>query len=170
MMRAPSPMRAPDAGVVERARFGPKGVRAALLRLRNERHVEDQVLVQVRRMPVWQSSLLALGGLVFVLGIALAEMAGIGELLHSLDPARQFDVYYALHSQLVVGSLIGVSLLWLLPPHPWAKRLVEAADREEPAEGAGEGRSGAPGMVTALSLYQDRGPPLGRAESEEVGS
>jgi len=147
----------------------PNPLRHALLRRRNERAIEERTLVAVRRMPVWKSSLLALAGLVFVLGIALGEMTGVGQLLHALNPARHFDIFFALHQQLVVGSLIGVSLLWLLPPHPWAKRVVEATDREEPAEIAGEAGDGGPAKVTVLSLFKGRGPPPRQDTSMGVG-
>jgi len=146
-------------GDVETAPSSPGGVRWVLLRRRNERTMGEQALVRVRTMPVWKSTLVAFVGLFVVLGIALGEMTGVGAILHAVNPARHFDIYYALHQQLVVGSLIGMSLLWLLPPHPWAKRLVEATDREEPAERAGEAGVGGPGTVAALSLYQGRDPP-----------
>ena len=146
----------------------PNLLRHALLRRRNERAIVERTLVAVRRMPVWKSSLLALAGLVFVLGLAWGEMAGVGQLLHALNPARHFDIFYALHQQLVVGSLIGVSLLWLLPPHRWAKRVVEATDREPPADVVGE--AGARGLkVTVLSLYKGRDPPFGQDKSQGVG-
>lgn len=156
-------------GVVELAPTGRRGVRHALLRRRNERTMGEQPLVRVRTMPVWKSTLIAFGGLFFVLGLALAEMTGIGSILHALNPARHFDIFYALHQQLVVGSLIGVSLLWLLPPHPWAKRLVEATDRDQPADRAGEAGVGGPGTVAALSLYQGRDPPPRQDASAGVG-
>jgi hypothetical protein len=148
---------------------GPKGFRRVLLRRRNTRTIASQALVRVRRMPLWKSSLIALVGLVFVIGIAIGEMALGGVVIHALNPDKSFDIYYALHQQLVVGSLIGMSLLWLCPPHPWAKRLVEATDREQPADRAGEAGAGGPGTVTALSHYQGRAPPLRPHGSEGVG-
>ncbi len=108
-------------------------------------------------MPLWQSSLAAFVGLAFVLGIALGEMAIGGAVIHAyIDPARRFDVFYALHDQLIVGCLIGVSLLLLLPPHSWAKRLVEATDRAVPAERARDQGVGEPGRVGARSLPEGR--------------
>jgi len=81
---------------------------------------------------MWRSTLLALATLIFVLGIAVAVMLGVGHLLHVLFPAKHFDVFYALHRPVVRWCLIAVSALWLLPPHPWARRLVDAVDRDAP--------------------------------------
>ncbi|MGH8980133.1 MAG: hypothetical protein ACRDWE_03785 [Acidimicrobiales bacterium] len=120
-------------------------------------------LVYVERMPVRRSTLLAIGSLVFVLGIAFGVMTGLGQLVHVLNPAKHFDIFYALHKEYVVASLIAACLLWLLPPHPWAKRLVKAAPAhartatEEPRERSLTG-------VTVLADYQDADaldwPPL----------
>lgn len=154
---------------VEQAPSAPTGVRRVLLRRRNERTIEEESLVRVRVMPVWKSTLVAFAGLFFVLGIALGEMVGVGSILHALNPARQFDIFYALHQQLVVGCLLGVSLLWLLPPHPWAKRVM-AATAQEPAQLAGgAGSDGA--NVIALSDKEGRVPPhRPRVQREAHGS
>ena len=162
-------MRRQEVGVVETAPSSPKGLRRILLRRRNQRTIGEQALVRVRIMPVWKSTLLAVLGLVFVLGIAVGEMAAGGAVVHALVPARHFDIFYALHQQYVVGSLIGVSLLWLLPPHPWAKRLVEATDRAVPADRAGEAGVGGPGKVAALAVYQGRDPSPRQEHQQGVG-
>lgn len=112
-------------------------------------------------MSVGKSTLFALVGLAFVLAIAIGTLAASGEVLHLLSPARHFDIYYVLHKQLVVASLLAVSILWLLPPHPWAKALVEEADRG-PAQAAGEAEGDDSSNVISLADYQGRGPPLRR--------
>ncbi|MGH8981244.1 MAG: hypothetical protein ACRDWE_09530, partial [Acidimicrobiales bacterium] len=123
---------------------------------------------EVRRMPVWQSTLVALGSLVILLGVALAVMIGVGAILHAVNPARNFDVFYVFHNGIVVACLIGVSLLWLLPPHPWAKKLVEATYREEPAVAAGGAESGEDALAV-LAMEGNREPPPRQGTSEEVG-
>lgn len=159
-----------ETAVVETARSFPGGPRRSLLGRRSERAVEAHALVRVRRMPLWQSSLSALVGLVFVLGVAVGEMAIGGSLIHAfIDPARRFDVFSALHDQLVMGCLMGVSLLWLLPPHPWAKRLVEATDRAGPADSAGKAGVGVPVRVRTRPLPQGRRPSYRPGESRGAG-
>ncbi|HVC14537.1 MAG TPA: hypothetical protein VND62_06730 [Acidimicrobiales bacterium] len=165
---ATPPIRADAAPDVHPSPSSPKGLRRVLLRRRNERTIGEQALVQVRRMPVWKSILVAVATLGFVLGIALAEMVGVGAILRTINPARHVDIYHALHNQLVVGSLIGMSLLWLLPPHPWAQRLVEATHREEPAQTAGAAGEG-DRKVASLSVYPRGDMPPRRDEAQGVG-
>jgi hypothetical protein len=168
-MRARSRRRSILQPSVWSAPSSPDWLRGTLLRRRNQRAMGEHALVKVRTIPLWRSSLLATAGLVFVVGIALGEMAAGGAIIHALVPQRHFDIYFALHQQLVVGSLIGMSLLWLLPPHPWAKRVAEAADRDQPAEVAGEAGTRGPRKVTALSVYQGRDPPHRPMDSLGVG-
>ena len=109
-------------------------------------------------MSVWRSTLLAIIGLVVVLAVALGVMTGVGAVLHLLLPSRHFDIFAVLHKQLVVLCLIGLSLLWILPPHPWAKEQVEAPVRNDPEPQFPEPVTGDP-RVAVLSVYQGRAPP-----------
>jgi hypothetical protein len=72
------------------------------------------------RMGLFQSTEIAVLGLVLVAAVALGSMMGSAGVLHLLSPAKQFDAFRALHEPVVVEVLFGLSVLWLLPPHPWA--------------------------------------------------
>lgn len=98
------------------------------------RVARTQPLVRVQRMSPWKSTLLAVVSLVFVLGIALGVMVGAGHLIHLVDPKKHFDIFYTLHEGIVRWSLVAICILWLLPPHPWATRLIEVPDHEAAAE------------------------------------
>jgi hypothetical protein len=63
---------------------------------------------------------IAAATLVLVAAVALGSMAGSAGLLHLLSPSKQFDAFRVLHEPIVVEVLLGLALLWLLPPHPWA--------------------------------------------------
>lgn len=113
----------------------------------------SQPLVEVQRMPLWRSTVLALACLVFVLGIASGVMVGAGHLIHLLSPDKRFDIFYALHRPIVRWSLVALCVLWLLPPHPWATRLIGV-----PAPGTSSApRRGAhvraEGTITVISLH-----------------
>lgn len=150
--------------------------RRAIHRSRQVRHrrrdaqaTRAQTFVYVERMPLWKSTIIAAVSLVFVLGIAVAVMIGMGQLLHILHPAKHFDIFYALHKEIVVASLAAVCLLWLIPPHPWAKRLVEASSTQALAGPASEERGGQTAGVTVLSLYEGRDADPWPYESQGVG-
>ena len=99
------------------------------------------------RMPRWQSSLIALGTLVLVFGLGILVMLAGGAVIHALKPTRHVDIFAAFHNQWVVGILLGIAVLWLLPPHPWAKRLVAPSSQEQPVK-AGRAEDGGGGAST----------------------
>jgi hypothetical protein len=138
--------------VVELGPSPPTALMRVLLRRRN------RALVQVR-MPLWKATLIAVVGLACFLGLTLAAMIGMGAVLHVLNPARHFDSYWVLHQQVVVGVLIGLSLLWLLPPHPWAKEVVEVPIRDDPAPRLAQSVTGEE-RVAVISVYRGRAPPV----------
>lgn len=85
----------------------------------------------------WERAVVALGSLVVVYGVGFGVLVAGGAIAHAALPSRHVDLFAALHDQWVVGALLGVSVLWLLPPYPWAKRVVTSRSREQPAETAG---------------------------------
>ena len=115
-------------------------------------------MLRMRRMSLWHSTLLAFGAFLVVLGTAFGVMAGVGALIHALTPIHNFDPYAALHNEIVLLSLIGLSLLWLLPPHPWANELVEVPIRDDPEARFPEPVTGR-ARVAVLSVYRGRAPP-----------
>ncbi len=111
-------------------------------------------------------TLFALITLLYVMSAAVVTLVLGGVLLHLLTPHRTFDIFFALHKQFVVGTLLGLAIFWLLPPHPWVNESEERGVRE-PADVAGETESGGVSNVTALSEYRGRGPshrPSGHGE------
>ena len=88
-------------------------------------------------MPRRQSYLLALGSLVLVYGLGILVMLAGGVVIHAIKPTRHVDIFAAFHNQWVAGALLGIAVLWLLPPHPWAKRAIAPLPQEQPAESAG---------------------------------
>lgn len=108
----------------------------------------------------WQGSLLSVVALAGIYGVAIGEMVLLGVIIHSFDPTKVLNIFTALHNQWVVGVLLGITVLWLLPPHPWAARVIAPLSREQPA---GAGETGGGGSITALSHYQ------GRASSHRPG-
>ena len=95
-------------------------------------HPETEV-----RLKRWQSFLIAVGSLVLVFGFGLAVMLVGGAVVHAVDPGRHVDTFAAFHNQWIVGVLLGIAVLWLLPPHPWAKRVVAPLPQEQPAQALG---------------------------------
>lgn len=130
----------PEADVVATPRSAAKGPRHARVSHRGGSTTADRASGE--RMGIGRSTLIALGSLALVAGIAFGVLTGVGAILHAVNPAKHFDTFYVLHNEIVVGTLIALSLLWLLPPHPWAKRLVEKTGRKPATAGrAGGGGS-----------------------------
>lgn len=88
------------------------------------------------RLTRWQSLLMAVASLNLIYGVALGVMAAGGTIAHTFDPRRRLDIFMAFHRAWVIGVLLVISLLWLLPPHPWAKHAVAGGPREQPARTA----------------------------------
>jgi hypothetical protein len=84
---------------------------------------------QRSRIGLFQATVIAFLSLVLVAAVALGSMVGSSAVLHLLSPAKQFDAFRALHEPAVVEVLIGLAVLWLLPPHPWAMSEREVASR-----------------------------------------
>ena len=99
------------------------------------------------RLSRWQSFGLAVGSLVLVFGLGLVVMLAGGAVIHALKPTRHVDIFASLHNRWVVGALLGITVLWLLPPHPWAKRVVASRSQEQPAQ-AGRTEDGGGGVST----------------------
>jgi len=137
----------------------PSGLRGLVRRRRAEKELRHAGMIHVRRMSLWRSKLLAFVGLVVVLGLALGLMAGAGAVVHALVPRFHFDTYAALDNQIVVFCVIGLSILWLLLPHPWAKELVEVPTRDDPAPRFAEPVTGKE-RVVVNSVYESRAPPV----------
>jgi hypothetical protein len=85
----------------------------------------------------WQSALVALGTLAVVFGLAFSVMIGGGEIVRAVNPSKRINLFAAFHNWWVVGALLGITALWLLPPHPWAKRALASLPREHLATSAG---------------------------------
>ena len=120
------------------------------------------------RMPRWQSALIALGTLVLVFGLGILVMLAGGLVIHAVKPTRHVDIFAAFHNQWVVGILLGIAVLWLLPPHPWAKRLVAPSSQEQPVK-AGRTEDGGGGAFTVQDEGPGPGPSPGHAEGQWVG-
>lgn len=120
------------------------------------------------RRRTWSQFGLASLGLAYVLGIALATLLVGGLVLHALVPNRSFDVFAALHNDIVLGVLLALASLWLLPPYPWAARPAQTEARQ-PAPAAG-GAIGGGGIVVGPSQYPTgsrlAGHPLGGVPME----
>ena len=102
------------------------------------------------RLKRWQSFGLAVGSLVLVYGLGLVVMLAGGAVIHAVKPTRHVDIFAALHNRWVDGALLGIALLWLLPPHPWAKRVIASGSQEQPAR-AGWTEDGGGGASTVRS-------------------
>ena len=74
-----------------------------------------------------QATLLAFAILMLILTTAFGTLQGSATFLRHLFPDRHFDAFGALHRPLVLGLLLGASVLWVLPPHPWAAKPSDAA-------------------------------------------
>jgi hypothetical protein len=72
------------------------------------------------RMGLLQSTAIAVLSLILVAAVALGSMVGSAALLHLVSPSKQINAFHALHESAVVEVLLGLAILWLLPPHPWA--------------------------------------------------
>ncbi|MDA8309392.1 MAG: hypothetical protein M0Z46_02045 [Actinomycetota bacterium] len=118
--------------------------------------VESAAKAEVR-LSRWQSFGLALGSLVLVFGLGLVVMLAGGAVIHALKPTRHVDIFAALHNRWVVGALLGIALLWLLPPHPWAKRVMASGSQEQPAK-AGRTEDGGGGASTVHLVVPGPGP------------
>jgi len=57
-------------------------------------------------------------------------MLGSSALAAHLSPSHHFDVFRAFHEPLVVVLLIALSVLWVLPPHPWFEDSADSGERE----------------------------------------
>ena len=114
----------------------------------------------------WHGTLFAAVLLVAFYGIALAVMLVGGAVIHAVSPRRHVDVFAALHHLLVVGILLGLSVLWLLPPHPWARRLLAPEPAQRSARRGRRARRGG-SVGNAAHAYREpsaRGPsPSGPA-------
>jgi hypothetical protein len=130
--------------------------KAGFTRRRDKRNI-DARLFRVHAMGMGQASFIALAGLLLAFAVALAAMTGVGAFSHLLTPDRPFDAYAIFHNNVVLLSLVSLAALWLLPPHPWAKELVYAPLRDDPAPRppvpVGKPR------FTVVSTYQSRAPP-----------
>lgn len=114
------------------------------------------------RLRRWQSALIAIGSLVVIYAVGVGVMLAGGAVIHAIQPAKHVDIFAALHSQWVVGILLGISVLWLLPPHPWAKRVVATGSREEPAQTAGRTEDGGDSVATIQFAMSGRDPSTGQ--------
>ena len=72
----------------------------------------------------WQSFGIAVGSLAVISGLGICVMLLGGVVIHAVKPTRHVDIFAAFHNAWVVGVLLGIAVLWLLPPYPWAKRVV----------------------------------------------
>jgi hypothetical protein len=90
------------------------------------------VISEQQRMGLLQSSSIALFSLVLLAAVALGSMVGSAALLHLVSPSKQFNAFRALHEPAVVEVLLGLAILWVLPPHPWAMGERHALRRLRP--------------------------------------
>ncbi|HEY5274662.1 MAG TPA: hypothetical protein VIJ34_15735 [Acidimicrobiales bacterium] len=97
-----------------------RSFRQASIQSNNVISEADRAVLPHSRMGLFQATLVAILSLVLVGAVAFGSMVGSAELLHLLSPAKQFDAFRALHEPAVVEVLLGLAILWLLPPHPWA--------------------------------------------------
>lgn len=104
------------------------------------------------RRRTWIQFGLASLGLALVLGMALGTMVLGGLVLHALIPDKAFDIFAALHNEVVLGVLLGLVVLWLLPPYPWAKPWSPTGSRAS-AQVADETKGGGAGNATNLGQY-----------------
>lgn len=117
------------------------------------------------RLKRWQSFLIALGSLVLIYGLGLVVMLVGGVIMHEVVPKRHVDIFAAFHITWIVGVLLGVTVLWLLPPHPWARRAVAPLPQEQPAAIAGGTEDGGGGASTVQ--FEGSGPGTVHRPREE---
>ena len=127
-------------------------------------HPETEV-----RLARWQSFLIAVGSLVLVFGFGLVVMLAGGAVVHDVDPGRHMDTFAAFHNPWIVSILLGIAVLWLLPPHPWAKRVVAPSSQEQPAASAGGTEDGSGGTDTVHLDVPGPGPSPGQVGSPPAG-
>jgi hypothetical protein len=124
---------------------------------------EARVSEAKARLSRRQGLLLAAGSLVLVYGLALGVMLAGGAVIHALSPTRHIDILAAFHHWWVVGPLLGIAVPRLLPPYPWAKRVVASRSPERPAHGrAGRTEDGDGGAFTVHLAAPGPEPPPGQ--------
>ena len=126
-----------------------------------ERHpAPGQVSARITRL---QSFGLAIGSLVLVYGLGFVVTLAGGAVMSAIDPVRRIDAFAALHDRWVIGALLGITVLWLFPPHPWAKRLVvpayDAHRAEEPPGADHAVARDEPQLGACASTSQERTNP-----------
>lgn len=117
------------------------------------------------RRRTWKQFGLAFAGLVYLAAVALGTMLLGGVALHTLVPKRHIDMFAVLHNHIVLGVLLGLVVLWLLPPYPWAKQ-QPSAGAGEPVQSAGETEVGGDSNVTDLGQYRAGSRLTGRRVAE----
>ena len=105
------------------------------------------VAVEVVRRKRSQSFLIAVGSLVLIFGVGLVVMFAGSAIAHAFDHAKHVDMFAAFHNKWVVGVLLGIAVLWLVPPYPWGKRTIARSSLEQPAGTAGGTGDGGLGVV-----------------------
>jgi hypothetical protein len=86
----------------------------------SQQNLEEQLTVSA-------SVAFAVLSLVLVSAVALGSTLLSAAILHLVSPDRRFDTFRALHEPVAIALLLGLAVLWLLPPYPWA---VQPAHRE----------------------------------------
>ncbi|MGH9920838.1 MAG: hypothetical protein ACRD6W_18460 [Nitrososphaerales archaeon] len=109
----------------------------------------EPAVVVVRR-PRWQSFLIAIASLVGIGAVALGVMVAGGAIVHAFIPHKHVDLFAAFHNGWVVGVLLGIAVLWLLPPYPGAKRTIASLSPEQPAATAGGTEGGGPVVTVQI--------------------
>jgi hypothetical protein len=91
----------------------------------------------------WKGTLFAALLLTAFYAVALGVMFIGGVILQAANPKRHVDTFTLFHNVLVVGIVAGLSVVWLLPPHPWAKHLFPPGVRRRaaPPDGPSEDQS-----------------------------
>lgn len=108
---------------------------------------------------------LALLALVFVLGVALGTLLLGGLVLHALVPDRVIDIFAALHNHIVLGVLLGLAVLWLSPPYPWAPP-QPSVETQGQTRSAGDAERRGTRNAPVASQRRSRSRLTGRPQSE----
>lgn len=95
------------------------------------------------RVRWWKGTLFAALLLAAFYAVALGVLVGGGAIVHAVSPKRHMDVFALFHNPLVVAIVLGVSVLFLIPPHPWAKRLFAPDSQKQAAPTATRTNDGA---------------------------